>query len=257
MNQTLERIRDIEKNGYQIDFANVFNHAFENYKKIVLYAGSILVIFTILFFIFTAVSLGLIPGAAEIAEDISSEKLKLENVIQANLLVINIISLFTSSLLSPFLVSFLKMADYGDRDENFPVSFLFSYYKLPYLKEIIISTFLISVINLAQNTLMTYLKFEFLGLIISCFISFITILTAPLIIFGNLGALDALKHSAQIVFKQPAVLLGLIIVSIIGILVGFMACCVGIFFTFPFIYSMKYAIYSAIVGIDTPLKNED
>ena len=52
MNQTLKRLLEIEKNGYQIDFGNVFNHAFENYKKIALYAGSVIVIFSILFVVF-------------------------------------------------------------------------------------------------------------------------------------------------------------------------------------------------------------
>ena len=148
------------------------------------------------------------------------------------------------------------MADHGDRDDSFPVSSLFSFYQLPYMIEIMIATFLITVISFAQNTLMTYIKFEFLGLIINYFISFITLFTIPLIIFGNIKALDAIKYSIQIIFKQPIVLLGLIIVAIIGSLIGFMACCVGVFFTIPFIYSMNYAIYSAIIGIDTPIKNE-
>lgn len=256
MNQTLERLQEIEKNGYQIDFGNVFNHAFENYKKIALYAGSVIVIFSILFLVFAAFSLVSIIGVTEMTKELSSGQLKIEKLIQTNILAVGIISIIISCLLSPFQAAFLKMADHGDRDESFPVSSLFSFYKLPYMIEIMIATFLITVISFAQNTLMTYIKFEFLGLIMNYFISFITLLTIPLIIFGNIKALDAIKYSIQIVFKQPIVLLGLIIVAIIGSLIGFMACCVGVFFTIPFIYSMNYAIYSAIIGIDTPIKNE-
>lgn len=256
MNQTLERLQEIEKNGYQIDFGNVFNHAFENYKKIALYAGSVIVIFSILFLVFAAFSLVSIIGVSEMTKELSSGQLKIEKLIQTNILAVGIISIIISCLLSPFQAAFLKMADHGDRDESFPVSSLFSFYKLPYMIEIMIATFLITVISFAQNTLMTYIKFEFLGLIINYFISFITLFTIPLIIFGNIKALDAIKYSIQIIFKQPIVLLGLIIVAIIGSLIGFMACCVGVFFTIPFIYSMNYAIYSAIIGIDTPIKNE-
>nr|WP_315201770.1 hypothetical protein [uncultured Flavobacterium sp.] len=258
MNQTLEKLQDIEKNGYQIDFGNVFNHAFENYKKIALYAGSVLVIFSVLFVILTAFSLTSIIDLTEVANEISSEKLKLkiETFFQVNLSEIKIISIFISCLLSPFFAAFLKMADHGERDENFPVSSLFSYYKLPYLKEVIISAFLISVISFAQITLFTYIKLEFLGIIINYFISFITLLTVPLIIFGNLGAIDAIKHSIQIVLKQPFILFALILIAIIGSLIGIMACCFGIFFTMPFLYSMNYAIYSAIIGIDNTAENE-
>ena len=46
---TQNRIEEIKKNGYILDFAKVFNHAFENYKKIALYGG--LVIFVFFFFL--------------------------------------------------------------------------------------------------------------------------------------------------------------------------------------------------------------
>ena len=255
MNQTLERLQDIEKNGYQIDFGNVFNHAFENYKKIALYAGSVIVIFSILFIVFTAFSLVSIIGIAEMTE-LSSEEDKIEKFMQSNILEMGFISVFISCLLSPFQAAFLKMADHGERDENFPVSSLFSFYKLPYFKEILVSTFLISSVSLAQTTLFRYIQFEILGMLINLFISFTTLLAVPLIIFGNLKAIDAIKHSIQIVLKQPFVLLALMIIAIIGSFIGIMACCFGIFFTMPFLYSMNYAIYSDIVGIDAPHKNE-
>ncbi|WP_281635323.1 hypothetical protein [Flavobacterium marginilacus] len=256
MNQTLEKLQEIEKNGYQIDFGNVFNHAFENYKKIALYAGSVIVIFSILFIAFSAFSLISIVGITEMTKQLSSGQLKIEKLIESNIDTVGIISIIISCLLSPFQAAFLKMADHGDRDENFPISSLFSLYKLPYLKEIIISTLIITTIAFAQATLFRYIKFEFLGIITNYFISFITLLTIPLIIFGNLQAMDAIKYSIQIVFKQPIVLLGLIVVAIIGSLIGLMACCVGMFFTIPFIYSMNYAIYSAVIGINSIAENE-
>lgn len=255
MNQTLERLQDIEKNGYQIDFGNVFNHAFENYKKIALYAGSVIVIFSILFIVFTAFSLVSVIGIAQMTE-LSSGEQKIEKFMQSNILEMGIISVFISALLSPFQAAFLKMADHGERDENFPVSSLFSFYKLPYLKEIIVSTFLISAVSLAQATLFRYIEIEILGMLINFFISFTTLLAIPLIIFGNLKAIDAIKHSIQIILKQPIVLLGLMIIALIGSAVGLMACCFGVFFTMPFLYSMNYVIYSDIIGIDAPLKNE-
>lgn len=256
MNQTLEKLHDIEKNGYQIDFGNVFNHAFENYKKIALYAGSVLVIFIVLFIIFASVSLISVIGVSELSKELTPEKFKIENLSQSNLMALGIFSIFTSCLLSPFFASFLKMADRGEKDLEFPVSSLFSYYKSPYLMEIIIATFIISTAGFAQATLMTFIKLNILGSLINYFISFITLLTVPLIIFGNLKAIDAIKYSIKIVFKEPIVLLGLIVMALIGVFVGLAGCCVGIFFTMPFVYSMHYAIYSAIVGIDNPPENE-
>jgi len=257
MNQTLERLQYIEKNGYKIDFGEVFNHAFENYKKIALYAGSVIVIFSVLFVAITTFSLISVLGVTEITKQLSSGHLKLEKLIESNMEIMGIISIIISSLLNPFWAAFLKMADHGDKDKSFPVSSLFSYYKLPYVKEIILSTLIITTIAFAQVTLFRYIKFEFLGLLINYFISFVTLLTIPLIIFGNLQASDAIKYSIKIVLKEPIILLGLIVVAIIGsFVIGFMACCVGLFFTIPFIYSTNYAIYSAIVGINNSVENE-
>jgi hypothetical protein len=251
MNLTQERLHDIEKNGYQIDFANVFNHAFENYKKIALYAGLVLFIFSVLFVIFIGVSLASIIGVAAMTKELSPEKLNFENLSDSNFLIFGSIALIVSCLLSPFQAAFLKMAHCGDRDEEFHVSDLFSYYKLPYLQEIIISTFLISTIGFAQATLFSYVHFELLGKVITYFISYITLLVVPLIVFGDLKAIEAIKFSILLIFKQPFVILGLIIVAFIGSLVGFIGCCIGVFFTLPFLYSMNYAIYSDIVGIDS------
>jgi hypothetical protein len=47
---TKNRIEEIKANGYQLDFSNVFNLAFENYKKIALYAGSLILVFYFVIF---------------------------------------------------------------------------------------------------------------------------------------------------------------------------------------------------------------
>ncbi|WP_281225832.1 hypothetical protein [Flavobacterium aquiphilum] len=250
MNQTLQRLKDIEKNGYQLDFGNVFNDAFENYKKIALYAGLVLIIFGILF---TAIIAGFViaaVGSSLISGGLNPEKLKVENFTESQMLIFNISAIVISCIMSPFQASFLKMALYGERDNEFRISDLFSYYKLPYLTKIVGSTLTISVIGLVQATLFSNIHFELLGGIITYFISFITILTVPLIIFGELDTFNAIKYSILIIFKQPIVILGLIIIAFIGSFVGIMGCCIGIFFTLPFIYSMNYVIYSSIVGID-------
>jgi hypothetical protein len=251
-----ERLQDIEKNGYQLDFGNVFNHAFENYKKIALYAGLVLFVFTILFMFLAMGTLISFLGVAAVTESLKPENLKPENLSSSTLLIYSGAVLVLTCLLSPFQASFLKMADCGDKDEEFHISTLFSYYKFTYLKEILLSTFLITSIGFLQGIVFSHLKLELLGNLISNGISFLTIFTIPLIIFGDLKALEAIKHSILIVFKQPIVLLGLLVVAIIGAMVGFVGCCIGVFLTIPFFYSMNYAIYNAVVGIDSPDKIE-
>ncbi|KFF10866.1 DUF2189 domain-containing protein [Flavobacterium hydatis] len=250
MNRTQQRIEEINKIGYQLDFSNVFNHAFENYKKIALYAGSIILIF---YFI-----LGLFGSSVIISlfgiESFTKESL--ENLQQAKFTGTSLAIYMASMILlavftAPFTAGFLKMADCADKDKEFNVATIFYYYKLPYLTNIIIATFIISVISIIISTTTETISLPLIGGLISLLISLFTYLTVPLIVFGNLNAIDAIKTSVMLVSKQPLIIAILLIVAVIAAMVGFIGCCIGVVFTLPFIYSMNYAIYCAIIGADT------
>ncbi|WP_264564633.1 hypothetical protein [Flavobacterium sp. N3904] len=264
MNPTQKRLLDIEKNGYQLDFANVFNHAFENYKKIALYAGLVLFIVAFILGVIYFMSFGLHLKSLNL-ESVNKqliENLEHQKSLDGPLLSIVFSILILSLLLAPFSAGFYKMTEHADKDKEFKFKSIFNYYKSPYFINIILATILNALISMLISTivlsLLNLIHINQLGInmfanyTISFFVYVLTFLTIPLIIFGDLKAIEAIKHSFLIAFKQPFVLLGLMIVAIIGALVGFMICCIGLFFTIPFLYSMNYAIYSAIVGIDTP-----
>lgn len=250
MKTTKEKIEEIKTNGYQIDFGNVFNHAFENYKKIALYAGLMIFVFAIL--------LGFLAGGIVISTfGVSAlnqkilEDLRVENFTGLHLAIYLILGILFNCLLVPFLAGLIKMAHSAEKDEEFHVSTVFQYYKNPYFQELVISAFIITIFSTGLSEIFKLVGIEIIGALLSAVISFFTFLTIPLIIFGNLKAIDALKSSMIIVSKQPLVLLGLIIVGRIASIVGFIGCCIGIFFTIPFIYSMYYVIYISIIGIDS------
>ncbi|MFV8328300.1 hypothetical protein [Flavobacterium sp. ZS1P14] len=250
MKTTKEKIEEIKRNGYQLDFGNVFNHAFENYKKIALYAGLMIFVFSVLIGILIVGALIFTFGVSILNEK-SLENLKNENFSGTFMVVYVVGAIVLSCLLSPFPAGLIKMADCGEKDEEFHVSTILEYYKAPYFKELVISTVLISLLSSGLSSLIDYAGIKIVGSLIAMLVSFFTFLTIPLIIFGDLKAIEAIKSSVIIVSKQPLVLLGLIIVSAIASMVGLIGCCIGIFFTIPFMYSMYYAIYVAIIGIDS------
>jgi hypothetical protein len=45
-------------------------------------------------------------------------------------------------------------------------------------------------------------------------------------------------------------LFGLLIIGGIASMTGLILICIGVFFTIPFMYSMYYAIYDSIIGVD-------
>lgn len=256
MKQTRERIEEIKNNGYNLDFGDVFNHAFENYKKIALYAGLVLFVFSV---IIGVLAFGIITSIFGIAalDKTFFESFRLENLSGIFIVVYLLIGALLAALLGPFTAGFLKMADCAEKDNEFHISTFFEYYKAPYFKEIFTATLLIGLASSGISTLVELASIELVGMLVSIIISFLTFLTIPLIVFGNLQAIDAIKTSFSIVLKQAWILILLLFVSFIASMVGFIGCCIGIFFTIPFMYSMHYAIYCAIVGIETNSEIEE
>ncbi len=252
------RIDEIKTNGYQLDFGIVFESAFENYKKIVLYAGLMLLVSMILLMALTVTGLVYYIGAENMEAFSKSMQHPSANGISLNILIpLYAVVILVSGILSPFYAGFLKMADCGGKGEEFHISSMFTYYKSPYFANIFIASLLLSLVSSSLSVLFELAEMQVIGTLISLTISFLTFLTVPLIIFGNLNAIDAIKSSILIVSKQSLTLLGLLIVAIIGAAIGFFGFCIGLFFTIPFLYSMSYTIYSSIIGIDTENKLEE
>lgn len=259
MKSVKQRIEEIKTNGYQLDFGTVFEHAFENYKKIALYAGLMLLVFSILITIMMFISLISYIGIDNLENFSNKLKqfLELKTMPLEVAIPLNGGLILFSALINPFMAGFLKMADCGEKGQEFHVSTMFTYYKLPYFINIFSAVFLITLISTGLSVLMEYSGFGFIGSIISITVSFITFLTIPLIIFANLNTIDAIKSSITIVSKQPLTLLGLIIISGIGAIIGIFGFCIGIFFTIPFMYSMNYVVYKNIIGIDSSSEMEE
>jgi hypothetical protein len=252
MKSTLDQIEDIRRNGYSLDFSNVFNHAFENYKKIALYAGLILLVFSII-----AIFLGggifiALYGVEHFTEEYF-KNLQNEPPVGVVLIIYTLVISFVAALLSPFTAGFLKMADCADKDQEFNVSTIFSYYNSRHFAPLFISTLLISLTGGAISVAFSYMGVPVVDAFITLIITFFTSLTIPLIIFGDLNAIDAIKSSAVLVTKQPLVIALLFIVAGLASTVGLIGCCIGVVFTIPITYSIKYAIYTAILNI----KDED
>ncbi|TRX16048.1 hypothetical protein [Flavobacterium franklandianum] len=247
-----EQIEEICGKGYQLDFGTVFENAFENYKKIVLYAGLMFLVFSILISIILITGLISYVGIEHMEEFGNKMKqLSTLKVMPLDIaLPLNAGLLLFSAIISPFMAGFFKMADCGEKGEEFHVSTMFTYYKFPYFLNIILSIIIIGVLSTGLAMFLENAGLGFVGTVTNLLISFLTFLTIPLIVFSNLNVADALKYSVLLVLKQPLILLGLTIVAGIGSILGIFGLCIGIFFTLPFMYSMNYIIYKNIIGVD-------
>lgn len=252
MKSTLNQIEDIKNNGYSLDFSNVFNHAFENYKKIALYAGLILLIISIICSFLGGGILVSLYGVNHFNKEFF-ESLQNQQPEQTTFMIYMLVIVVLTAIFSPFTAGFLKMADSADKDQAFNFSTIFTYYKSPYFSRIFMATLLISFLSAFISIGFNLIGITVIDTLLSLAISLFTSLTIPLIVFGNLNVTDAIKSSIIIVSKQPLILALLFIVAGIASVVGFIGCCIGVVFTIPITYSVKYAIYSSILNIE----NED
>ncbi|MET3025701.1 hypothetical protein ABXT06_03395 [Flavobacterium sp. UW10123] len=253
MKSTFDQIEDIKKNGFSLDFATVFNHAFENYKKIALYSGLIILVLTI---IIVMAYMGIMIayfGFESLKEDYLKEFTN-QNFTVVELLMQTIGFSVLAALIAPFSAGFLKMADSADKDVEFNVSTMFYYYKGKYFTQIFVAAIITAIIGNLFSNLIKSLNIPFgdvIAIAIPYIITYFVYLSTPLIVFGNLTAIESLKASISIVTKNPLNIFAFFIIGFLGSLVGLVACCIGIIFTVVFNSSMQYATYFAIFGTES------
>ena len=252
----INRIEELKKNGYEIRFENVFHLAIKNYRRIALYAGLLFLVFAVIAIVLIFIVLLSYFGVNQLEQMVKPENLNPEHLTGNTRRAFLIGSALFSILLSPFIAGFVKMAYSADKDEEFHVSTIFDYYKSAISKELIIATLLLATVNTGLPLLTEKPDYLVAMNLVSYAVLFITFMTVPLIIFGELKAIAAIKTSVILFFKNPLPLFSLIFISYIFSAMGAFLYYIGIFFTLPFLYSMQFAVYSTIVGFDSNEKSE-
>ncbi len=249
METTNQKIMRLKTEGFEIQFENVFNKAFENYKKIAVYAGLAILILGFLFAFLAIIGLISFVGAEHLNQN--SIKQVEAKMLQPEYIGYQfVILLAINTFFSPISAGFLKMAESADKDIEFKMRQFFSFYKWSYFKELVVATFMITFLSTGIDSVLAFNKIPLLGSIISLIIGIFTILCTPLIIFGNQKAIAALKSSISLISPHFLTLFLLLFVAFLGSLVGLIAFCIGVLFTIPFNISMQYAIYDSIIGIE-------
>ncbi len=101
--------------------------------------------------------------------------------------------------------------------------------------------------------------------ILSLFLSFIGVvylatiyIFAPFfVIFGEYQAWDAMEISRKIVTQNFWAVLGLLIVTSLVIIAGFLLCIIGGLFTLPAGYATFYVAFKNLVDLDNPYEEND
>jgi uncharacterized membrane protein len=148
------------------------------------------------------------------------------------------VSFFIGLLLAPIFVGLIYIANKSNFKQSITVSDLFFAYKQNFLNIVIYA--LISQIVLTIAFLLCIipaflvLPFFFLGY--------------PILIFENVGAIEALKKSFNIAQENYGTLLLTALLAGLISIAGVVLCCVGVYLTIPFLYIAMYSTYCAYLG---------
>ncbi|MCG2611634.1 hypothetical protein LZZ90_08955 [Flavobacterium sp. SM15] len=248
MNYITRRLAEIKQNGYQIDLGNLIDESFTNYKKIALLAGLALIIVILSLLILTIFGMSYFIDFENFNEE--SMVMDFSQFTATEILAyIGGVSLL-GMLFAPFTAGLIKLAHDVETKEEVSFSTIFECYKASYLKDLLLSSLLISVITGSIAVAFQILRLDFVGTLLSYFIGFLLSMTIPLIIFGGLSAFQAISNSILVVSKQPIWIFLALLIAAIASCVGLIAFCLGIFFTLPYLYSMYYVIYKNSVGFE-------
>lgn len=247
MNDFLRKLESLKQNGYQLDLGDVISQSFENYKKIAVTVGIAMILVSIVFIVIGLGSLGFLVGFNDFAQKMTDFQITNFSTLTLVLYIFGT-AIFTA-LTYPFTAGIIKMCHEAEIGHEINISMVFDHYKSDRFKDLFLSALLISFATTSVATLCEFAGYKFIGMIFTYAIAFSAVFMIPLIIFGKLNYMDAIKNSFALVFKQPFVILIALIVSAIMAMIGIFGLCIGIFFTMPYFYSTHYVLYKNAVGI--------
>jgi MFS family permease len=244
----MEEFENYKKGLKFDDFGDVFNDSIEIYKKTALLSGVGFIIISTIIGICLGIGIkfyGNLDNIEQTMQNLRPETLS----IQGRLILIAVITGVTI-LINPFIAGILKMNKDASDGNEVKLSTIFSYVNSKYFIQIILFTITLSISTQGINQIFTILLGQqiggLMGTIASLSISTLSFITMPFIIFSDQNFIDAIKNSITKISNCFFTVFLLLIVSYILAFIGFIAFCIGIFFTMPFIYAVQYTIYKRL-----------
>ncbi len=252
---TKNRLEEIKKNGYRLDFSEMISRCIENYKKIVWINGAAILLLSLILFALSVAMSSIVFGVEYVLSPLSKTQLSQYSVV--TIITTVVVGVLFAAIIIPFYAGLLKVSHQAENNQPFDFNTVFYFYKSSFVKDLIVAGVIVSLVSSFCSTLLNYSGYFIWGQVVTYFIQFITLFFITFIIFGKMTAIEAIEASLIMVFRNFFVVLGLMLVAFVVGLLGILAVCIGIFFTLPIIFSMQYVIYDEVIGTNFRLEIED
>ena len=220
------------------DTGSIISHAFEMYKGVILYAIVVMIIYIIGDSVIQSFSGFSSYMSYKDFKDFDEDTYREILFNQPGMTLYYSFTGLLSVLLSPLYVGLIYIVN--KFNTKIPVEFsdLFIGYRQNFGNILLYS--LITNIILWISALMCVIPV--------IFVFPLFLLGYPILLFENASAMDAISKSYNIAKENYSVFLGTGILAALISISGLLLCCIGIVFTYPFVYIAMYSVYCAYLG---------
>ncbi|WP_339887053.1 hypothetical protein [uncultured Flavobacterium sp.] len=236
------------QNGYTLETGSLIDESIATFKKTFLISGVAMILLILLFAIIYGTLFAVFYGFSDFTSTMT--QLQTSQSSTTGLLTTVIVTTLTSGFFAPVTAGFIHANHLAKNNQEIGINVFFDFYKSKFFKDIFISFLILGLTTSILNAALVLINLEFLSYIVQSIIGLLTVFTLPLIIYGNQNFENAIIKSVQLFFKQPILIFVALLLAVIGMLLGIFALCIGIIFTFPYYYSMVYAIYNQAIGFE-------
>lgn len=250
MNSLLQSNLDrIKTQGVELQFDSILDFGFKAWKSIFLKSTVVLLIMAAIISVLVMIMMPFLMGLSfsEMVEMVQNDPQGFSEITKdpmyalKNLALTAIIILFTA----PLNVGFMKMAHNFYKGEPVSVKDGFYFFKGGYYGKLLVFSLVASLIPTAIGVGLSFLHpmLSYIGSVLTVVVSILCLFSAPLIAFGDASLSDAISTSVKIVMSKFWLIVGLVIISVLFQLIGLLACCIGILFTFSFMHTIMFGLY--------------
>jgi len=220
------------------DTGSIISHAFEMYKGVILYAAVAMVIYLIGDFFLQSISGFHYWSSFSDYQDFDGDYSRINYLHRPGISMYSTGYGLLSILFSPLFVGLIYITNKFSTKIAIEFSDLFIGYRQN-LGNILLYALIINII----------LGISLFMCIVPIFFVFpLFFIGYPVLLFENATAIEALSKTYHIAKENYGVFLGSAILGILISIAGVVLCCVGIIFTYPFIYIAMYSVYCAYLG---------
>lgn len=253
------QIDRIESEGYGLNLESLLSRTFNIYKKSFFQLSLVMLLYTFAL-VFTWFLMFEFIYGVEFVEliEMAQDDPSIVNGVMANIdlsrgLIYSAVLAVATAIVSPIFAGVNKLAYQIHNDRPFSIGDLFAYYKQPYFSNIFVFSLILAfVVQFLGVVLMQVIPqlASIASIWIQIFLNVSLIFVIPLIVFGDMKWVEAMKASFKISFKNWFFLLFVLGIGLILSYLGILLCGVGIIFTYPFFYVLIFVIYDDVIGFE-------